>query len=190
MFNQFGPGTFIFKVDISCAFHHIPNNSGDIDLLGLQRRDKLYLYLKTTFRYHLISIFFSENQQFNQVYHEQNSYTGLQNYIDDLIYIGLPSELHMNLYFPSFNSLVYWCSKKRCPPNTKVTCLGIEFDREKQIMSRITCVRSSRLCLNCMLQLLRDNSHSNMMTFTREFRKDLHWFNVFFSHIMGLLCII
>ena len=55
---QFGPWVSIFKVDISRAFHHIPIDPGDIDLLGLQHRDKLYPDLKTPFSYRLGSIFF------------------------------------------------------------------------------------------------------------------------------------
>ena len=41
------------------------------------------------------------------------------------------------------------------------------------------CVKSSRMFLNCMLQLLRDNTHKNVISLTQDFHKDLHWFNVF-----------
>ena len=48
------------------------------------------------------------------------------------------------------------------------------------------CVRSSRMFLNCMLQLLRDNTDNNTILLTQEFHKDLHWFNVFLLSYNGV----
>ena len=66
----------------------------------------------------------------------KNSYTGLRNYIDDPIYIGLPSLIQTPYKF--LLSLLQQLglqvsSKKLCPPSTKV--IGIEFDNEKHTMS-------------------------------------------------------
>ena len=52
-----GPLARIFKVDISRAFRQLKNDPGDIDLLGLQHRDQLYLDLSVPFGYHLDSFF-------------------------------------------------------------------------------------------------------------------------------------
>ena len=89
--NQLGPGSSIFKVDISRAFRQIPIDPGDIDLLGLQHRDKLYLDLKTPFGYRLGSNFFQKVSDSIRYIMNQHGFTGLKNYIDDLIYIALPS---------------------------------------------------------------------------------------------------
>ena len=43
--NEIGSLAHIFKVDISRAFRHIRIDSGDIDILGLQQKGKLYLDL-------------------------------------------------------------------------------------------------------------------------------------------------
>ena len=68
----------------------------------------------------------------------KNGFTGLQNYIDDLIYIGLPSLIRTPYKF-SLSLLqqlgLQVSSENLCPPSTKVICLDIEFDTEKQIMS-------------------------------------------------------
>ena len=55
--NQIGPSVQIFKVDISRAFRHIHIDPGDIDLLGLQHRGKLYLDLSLPFGFRLGAFF-------------------------------------------------------------------------------------------------------------------------------------
>ena len=55
--NELGPAAAIFKVDISRAFRHIQIDPGDIDLLGLQHRGKLYLDLSLPFGYCLGAFF-------------------------------------------------------------------------------------------------------------------------------------
>ena len=55
--NELCPSAEIFKVDISRAFRHIHIDPGDIDLLGLQHRDKLYLDLSLPFGYRLGAFF-------------------------------------------------------------------------------------------------------------------------------------
>ena len=51
--NELGNSAHIFKVDISHAFRHVRIDSGDIDLLGLQHRSKLYLDLSLPFGFRL-----------------------------------------------------------------------------------------------------------------------------------------
>ena len=48
------------------------------------------------------------------------------------------------------------------------------------------CVRSYHIFLNCMLQLLRDNAHYDMVVLNQEFYKDLKWFNVFLQSYNGV----
>ena len=61
----------------------------------------------------------------------KNGHNALLNYIDDLIYCGLPSNIGSSYKFlldlPQDLGLDI-SAKKLCPPNTKVTCLGIMFD--------------------------------------------------------------
>ena len=51
--NNLGPGAKIFKVDISRAFRHLRIDPGDVDLLALQHRDKLYMDLSLPFEHRL-----------------------------------------------------------------------------------------------------------------------------------------
>ena len=103
--------------------------------------------------------------------------------------------------------------KKLHPSDTKVTCLGIEFDTENRTMSippqklgeimklcktwenkakvkkselqsllgsllyNTKCVKPARYFLNRMLQLLRNNTHEDIIVLNSEFFKDLAWFN-------------
>ena len=97
-FNQVGPGASIFKVDISRAFRHVPIDPGDIDLSGLQHRDKLYLDLKTPFGYRLGSNLFQKISDSIRFIMNKNGLIGLRNYIDDLIYIGLPSLIQTPIF--------------------------------------------------------------------------------------------
>ena len=223
--NQVGPGASIFKVNTR-TFRHVPIDPGDIDLLGLQHGDKLYLDLKTLFRYRLGSNFFQKISNSIRFIMNKKGYTGLWHYIGGLIYIGLPSLIQTPYDF--LLSLLQELglqvsSKKLCPPCTKVICLGIEFDNEKCIMSipssklqeivhmclqwldkRVAskqelqsllgsllyitkCVRSSRVFLNRMLQLLRDNAHNDMVVLNQEFHNGLMFS---FNLIMELPCTI
>ena len=69
---------------------------------------------------------------------QQKGYPYLQNYIDDLIYIGLPSSVQQ-----AYESLLHLLqelgleisSKKLHPPDTKVVCLGILIDTIHRTMS-------------------------------------------------------
>ena len=55
--NILGPWANIFKVNISRASRHLQIDSEDVDLLGLQHRDKMYIDLYLPFGYRL-GVFF------------------------------------------------------------------------------------------------------------------------------------
>ena len=88
--NNLGPGANIFKVDISRAFCHLRIDPGDIDVLALQHRDKLYIDLSLPFGYRLGAFFFSKISDAVRYIMSQNDHNALLNYIDDLIYCALP----------------------------------------------------------------------------------------------------
>ena len=61
----------------------------------------------------------------------KNGHNALLNYIDDLIYCGLPSIISTSYQFllDLLQDLGLDINhKKLCPPRTKVVCLGILFD--------------------------------------------------------------
>ena len=136
--NALGPSAEIFKVDISRAFRHIRIDPGDIDLLGLQHRDKLYLDLSLPFGYRLGAFFFSKISDAVRYIMNKNGHNALVNYIDDLIYCGLPSNIGSSYQFllDLLQELGLDISaKKLCPPSTKVICLGIMFDTVNRSIS-------------------------------------------------------
>ena len=136
--NTLGPGANIFKVDISRAFRHLRIDPGDIDLLGLQHRDKLYLDLSLPFGYRLGAFFFSKISDAVRYIMSQHGHNALLNYIDDLIYCGLPAKIHESYQFlvNLLHELGLDISQKKLQsPDTKVTCLGIEFDTINRTMS-------------------------------------------------------
>ena len=125
------PSARIFKVDISRAFRQLKIDPGDIDLLGLQHKDQLYLDLSVPFGYCLGSFFFSKISDSTKYIMANNGHNALVNYIDNLIYCSLPSTVNQSYQF--LLSLLQdlgldISEKKLCPPDTKVICLGILFD--------------------------------------------------------------
>ena len=133
-----GPSARIFKVDISRAFRQLKIDPGDIDLLGLQHEDQLYLDLSVPFGYRSGSFFFSKISDSIRYIMANNGHNAPINYIDDLIYCGLPSTVNQSYQF--LLSLLQELGldiseKKLCPPDTKVICLGILFDTVNRIIS-------------------------------------------------------
>ena len=92
--NALGPAAKIFKIDISRAFRHVRINPGDIDLLGLRFREQYYADLALPFGFRLGSIFFSKLRDSIRYIMAQHDHPDLHNYIDDLLYCGLPSKIH------------------------------------------------------------------------------------------------
>ena len=69
---------------------------------------------------------------------QQHGFPHLFNYIDDLIYTGLPSEIHTSyhLLLQLLQELGLDIShKKLVPPDTIVTCLGIQIDTINRTLS-------------------------------------------------------
>ena len=89
--NELGSSTHIFKVDISHAFRHVHIDPGDIDLLGLQHRGKLSMDLSLPFGFRMGAFFFSKISNSLRYIMNKNGHNALLNYIDDLIYCGLPT---------------------------------------------------------------------------------------------------
>ena len=149
--NELGPSAEIFKVDISRAFRHIRIDPGDIDLLGLQHRDKLYLDLSFPFGYRLGAFFFSKISDAVRYIMNKNGHNALMNYIDDLIYCGLPSNIGHSYQFllDLLQDLGLDIStKKLCPPATNVICLGIMFDTVNRSIS-IPDNKLQEICTTC-----------------------------------------
>ena len=69
---------------------------------------------------------------------QQHSFPHLFNYIDDLIYTGLPSDIHTSFHFllnlPQDLGLDI-SQKKLVPPSTSVVCLGICIDMVTRTLS-------------------------------------------------------
>ena len=124
---------------------------GDIDLLGLQHRDKLYLDLSLPFGYRLGAFFFSKISDAVRFIMNKNGHNALMNYIDDLIYYGLPSNIGYSYKFllDLLQELGLDISaKKLCPPSTKVICLGIMFDTVNRSIS-IPDNKLQEICQTC-----------------------------------------
>ena len=124
---------------------------GDIDLLGLQHRGKLYLDLSLPFGFHLGAFFFSKISDSVRYIMNMNGHNALMNYIDDPIYCGLPSTINTSYQFllDLFQELALDISyKKLCPPSTKVVCLGILFDTIKGTIA-IPEVKLKEICKVC-----------------------------------------
>ena len=78
----------------------------------------------------------------------KNGHNALSNYIDDLIYCGLPSTIDQSYQFllDLLQELRLDISvKKLCPPSTKVVCLGISFDTINRTLS----IPDSKLKQSC-----------------------------------------
>ena len=88
----------IYKIDISRAFRQIKVDPGDIDLLGFKFENKYFLDLSVAFGYRNGSQIFYRCTDLRFIM-SQHGFHHLHNYIDDLIYTGLPSEIHASYNF-------------------------------------------------------------------------------------------
>ena len=120
------------------AFRQIKVDPGDIDLLGFKNENKYFLDFSVAFGYRNGSQIFQRCTDAIRFIMSQHGFHHLHDYIYDLIYTGLPSEIHA-----SYNFLQHLLSqlgldisiKKLVPPSTSVTCLGIQIDTIKRTIS-------------------------------------------------------
>ena len=126
-----GTSAQMYKIDISRAFRHIKVDPADIDLLGIQFQDKYFLDRLVAFGFRHGSLIFQRCTDAIRYIMTQNGFPNLFNYIDDLIYTGLPSEIHSSFKFLKELLLELGLDislKKLVPPSTSVICLGILVD--------------------------------------------------------------
>ena len=136
--RRIGPGAKLFKVDISRAFRHLRVDPADIDLLGLQVQGRHFIDVSTPFGYRNGSLFFQRCSDAIRYIMAEHGFPDLFNYIDDLIYVGLPSKI--DAAFDFLMSLLAdlgleVSSKKLVAPATSVICLGILIDSKSRTIS-------------------------------------------------------
>ena len=128
--KRLGPGALIYKVDISRAFRHLRIDPGDLDLLGLHH-GSYYLDGSLAFGFRHGSFFFQKCSDAIRYIMKKFGYPNLLNYIDDLIYIGLPSNIQHSYDFllQLLQELGLEIShNKLVAPATSAVCLGILVD--------------------------------------------------------------
>ena len=109
------------KVDISQTSGHMQIDPGDIDLLGLHQKGKLYLDLSLPLAFRLGVFFFIKVTYAVRIIMNKNGHNALLNYIDDLIYCGLPSTISRSYQFllDLLQELgLYISNMKLCPPRS------------------------------------------------------------------------
>ena len=89
--NELGPGSLMFKVDISRAFRQLKVDPGEIDLLGL-KQDAYFIDQSVPFGYRHGSIFFEKVTDTIRFIMREHGSNNLFNYVDDLIYCNLHQE--------------------------------------------------------------------------------------------------
>ena len=125
---KLGPAAQLFKIDISRAFRQIKVYPGAIDLLGIKFDDQYFINLSVLFVHRHDSKIFQRCTDSIRPIMAQHGFPGLYNYIDDLIFTGLPSKIHLvyeflqNLLSELGLDISY---KKLVPPSTSIVCLGI-----------------------------------------------------------------
>ena len=135
--KRLGPGALIYKVDISRAFRHLRIDPGDLDLLGLHHKS-YYLDGSLAFGFRHGSFFFQKCSDAIRYIMKKFGYPNLLNYIDDLIYIGLPSNITASYEFllRLLHELGLDISQnKLVAPSTSVVCLGILVDSVNRTIS-------------------------------------------------------
>ena len=135
---KLGPAALIYKIDISRVFRQIKIDPRDIDLLGIKFKDQYFIDRSVPFGYRNGSQIFQRCSDAIRFTMQQHGFPHLFNYIDDLIYTGLPSNIHNSFQFLSklLQELGLDIShKKLVPPHTSVTCLGIQIDTVHRTLS-------------------------------------------------------
>ena len=136
--RKLGPSAQIYKVDISRAFRQIKVDPADIDLLGIKFNQKYYIDRSIPFGFRHGSQIFQRCTDAIRHIMASHGFHTFFNYIDDLIYIGLPSEIQNSFQF--LTTLLQQLgldisTKKLVPPATSVVCLGILIDSVNKTVS-------------------------------------------------------
>ena len=135
---KLGPAAQVYKVDISRAFRHLRIDPADIDLLGFQVDGRHFIDVSMPFGFRHGSLFFQRCSDAIRYIMASHGYKGLYNYIDDLIYIGLPSEIQDSYQFllKLLQDLGLDISvSKLVSPSTSVICLDILVDTINKTIS-------------------------------------------------------
>ena len=135
---KLGPAALIYKIDISRAFRQIKIDPRDIDLLGIKFRNQYFIDRSVPFGYRNGSQIFQRCSDAIRFTMQQHGFPHLFNYIDDLIYTGLPSNIHNSFQFllKLLQELGLEISQKKLvAPHTTVVCLGIQIDTVSRTLS-------------------------------------------------------
>ena len=136
--RNLGPSAQIYKIDTSRAFRQIKIDPGDIDLLGIKFQDQYFLDRWVAFGFCHGSLIFQRCTDAIRYIMAQHGFPLLYNYIDDLIYTGLPSQINESFIFLKklLGELGLEISNKKLVPSaTSVTCLGILVDSVQKTIS-------------------------------------------------------
>ena len=135
--KMLGTEALLYKIDISRAFRHIRIDPGDLDLLGL-KHEQLFIDCTLPFGFHHGSVFFQRCTDAVRYIMKNNfNFPYLYNYIDDLIYTGLPHDIYR-----SYNTLIALLQElgleisqsKLVPPTSTAVCLGIQIDNSSRTL--------------------------------------------------------
>ena len=165
-----GPGTHLYKVDISRAFRHVKIDPGDLDLLGLSWGDATYIDTCLPFGSRHGSQIFQRISDTVRHVMRQHGFTVI-NYVDDFIGVATPSVARRSCVFLQdlLKRLGLDVSvKKLVPPGTRVVCLSIEVDTRQRtvsipeekmhrIVDMVDAWASKRVCTKRELQSLLGN---------------------------------
>ena len=133
---KLGKGCQIFKVDINRAFHQVPIDPGDLDLLGLHWED-YFINRSLPFGFkHGSAIFQCISDSVCLIMTSKGH--KIWNYIDDFLCVSLPSKINhsygrLQSFLGELGLTV--SNKKLVPPSTQVVCLGILVDNETLTVS-------------------------------------------------------
>ena len=129
--RNLGPSAQMYKISLSRPFRKIKVDPIDIDLLCIKFQNKYFLDWSLAFRFHHGSLIFQGCTDAIRYNMAQRGLPLLFNYINDLIYTNLPSQMDASFQFLKnlMTELgVQISMKKLVPPSTSVTCLGILID--------------------------------------------------------------
>ena len=146
--SKLGPASKIYKVDISRAFRKIKIDPMGIDLLCLKFQNLYFINRSVPFGYRNGSQIFQRCTDAIWFTMQQHGFSHLFNYKADLIYTGLPSNIHSSFQFllKLLEDLgLDICHKRLVPPDTLVTCLGIQIDTVNRTLS----IPDKKISRNC-----------------------------------------